>query len=401
MNHRESFDGADLRIALISDMHAYDRLEDKEFKPSFLKVGDPEDGTGTNPVADLKALVKKENLQVHLVLCMGDLCDKARPIGLQYAWQKLQELKDLMHAQTLLATSGNHDCDSRHKYNDHDAKGCLQALQPNYPIFDEQLSDRYWSRNFLVLERPECRIISLNSSAYHGFEPEEIEHGRISASTLDRLRLILDSAPSQLINILICHHPPHPHSELGLGENDLMKSGQILLDLLGSGRYGKWLVVHGHKHHPKMTYAQGVGTAPVVLASGSLSACLYPELGTRVRNQFHVVTINFEECRKFGFVGRIHTWEWAASAGWTDAQRGGGLPSRCGFGYKTDPVQLAKRVASAVKRKRVAWDAIRTQLPELDFIMPEEYEIVRRELKSSHNLGILENGGVPYEIGRL
>lgn len=402
MKLHAEFATADLKIVLISDFHVYDTLSEKELRPSYIRVGDPEGLVGVNPIADLQALIAAEEIRVDMLLCMGDLTDKARPAGVRYGWSKIQELRRQLGAQIVLATSGNHDCDSRYTYTDHDAKGVLQSLVPTYPFEDDILADQYWSRNFFLVEGIEYRIVVLNSSAYHGMGPHEIEHGRISSTTLNRLRTNLENSSERLVNILICHHHPHPHSELGLGVNDLIQGGQQLLDLLGSGMYGKWIIVHGHKHHPKLTYAQGSGSAPLVFACGSLSACLYPELGTNVRNQFHILSVNFAESRKYGFVGRVHTWEWAAGHGWAEAaSTGAGLPAVCGFGYRCDPVQLANEVAARVRGARVLWSDIRHHIPELDFILPQEFRALRAKLLSGSGLEILERDGLPCEIGRF
>jgi hypothetical protein len=402
MKFRQAYDAADIRLVLISDLHAYDNTSETEVKPSFLKIGDEDSSSGGNPLTDLKRLIREETIKGDALLCMGDITDKARPIGMRYAWQKLDEIKTALGAELLVATSGNHDCDSRYKYTDHDAKGVLQSLSPTYPFPDEGVADHYWARNFLLIERENYRVVSLNSSAYHGMAPEEIDHGRVSVATLARLKETLSSTPERTVNILICHHHPHSHSELGLGEDDLMKSGQQLLELLGSGEYGRWIVAHGHKHHPKLTYAQGVGTAPVVLACGSLSACLYPELGTNARNQFHIICVNLDEARQHGLVGRIHTWEWTAGHGWADAQKGSGLPAVTGFGFRCDPIQLAKQVAVFVgRKKRLLWESIRQSIPEVDFILPAEYAVLRRQLRATAGLEIIERDDIPFEIGRF
>ena len=75
-----------------------------------------------------------------------------------------------------------------------------------------------------------------------------------------------------------------------------MVNGSLLLSLLE--RFGFQLVVHGHKHHPKLSYAAGGGASPAVLASGSLAAIATPILATNARNLFHLVAARFR-CTAF------------------------------------------------------------------------------------------------------
>ena len=134
-------------------------------------------------------------------------------------------------------------------------------LAPPFPLPGD-LWDRYWARHYAIVDDPNCRLVILNSSAYHGQTDEEQNHGRVDTFTLEQMKAELLGVSSPKLNILLCHHHPQQHSEYNLGEDDLMKHGQLLLDTLGSGDIGQWLVIHGHKHHPKITYAQALRSRP-------------------------------------------------------------------------------------------------------------------------------------------
>lgn len=402
MMSNPEFAAADLRIALISDLHAYDTLGSREPPPSRLWVGEPEDLPGKNPFVGLAELIASEPpLKAECLLCLGDLGDKARPIGIKYAWERLNKLKGHLQANHLLVTSGNHDCDSRYSYARYDAKGFLQSLDPPYPFPDEARNDRYWARHFAVHEEPRYRVVCLNSSAYHGNAPEEIDHGRISEATLARLRRYLQNSDSRLINILICHHHPQTHSEIGLGEADTMKSGQLLLDLLASEDGGTWIVIHGHKHHPKVTYASGPSSsAPLVISVGSFAAKLYADLASRVRNQFHILTFRFDDFELLGTVGRIYSWDWSDGIGWISAGGHSGLPAECGFGVKTEAHVLAGKVAALLSDARLPWLEFTKICREVLYLLPNDFARLKTVLGKQHNIGIAEEDGVPIEIGR-
>jgi hypothetical protein len=180
-----------------------------------------------------------------------------------------------------------------------------------------------------------------------------------------------------------------------------MKQGQLLLDLLGSGEHGRWLVIHGHKHHPKISYAAGGGGSAVVFAAGSLCATLYPELQTVARNQFYLIEIDPDECKKRGLVGTVRAWDWASGIGWIDGNDTSGLPPTFGFGARADPTLLAQQIASAITGSDpVLWASLMEQLPEIRYVLPQDLARVQKELSENHGIQVSRKGAVTYEIGR-
>src|ERR1039458_1676051 len=267
----ESMASAFLRIAVASDLHAYSQ---DDSHPSHLKVTDSETLVGDQPISGLLELVTLRGLTANILLSPGDLGHKASIAGVKYAWQALHKIKQALQAEYTTATAGNHDIDSRYQGDDHAPEHILKALIPSYPFDDELSNDRYWSRAYVIRTFEDYRLVLLNSSAYHGHTPVEQNHGRIDKQTLSTLSAELKNLPPKPVNILLCHHHPLMHSELGLGEDDYMKNGQLLLDLLGGGQVGQWLVIHGHKHHPRISYASGGSNSPAVFSAGSLCANL-------------------------------------------------------------------------------------------------------------------------------
>src|SRR5450759_3743692 len=95
-----------------------------------------------------------------------------------------------------------------------------------------------------------------------------------------------------------------------------MRDCDRLIDLLGDGNLGQWLIVHGHKHFPNIAYSAGAAQSPVVFSCGSFSARLSPELQTRARNQFYIIEIPLKKVKVLGLVGKILAWDWSAGKGW-------------------------------------------------------------------------------------
>jgi hypothetical protein len=328
--------------------------------------------------------------------------NRAQRSGIQYAWKAVNEVGARLKASLTTATSGNHDLDSRFiTTEDADAKGILLGLNPPYPLSNEAQNNKYWAKNYVIVEGDKYRLVLLNSSAYHGTKGDEINHGRVSEATLSFLKAELASLKPQLNNILACHHHPQQHSELKLGDYDVMKNGDLLLNLLGSGEYGRWLIIHGHKHHPKLEYAKGSATSPIIFSAGSLCANLFLQLQTKARNQFYMLSLPYDANEKLGLVGMVHAWDWAYGEGWAPAaSSNSGLPALSAFGYRAEPRIMARQIAELMVTDKIDWNNVINELPEIAYILPQDLENLGRELKEKHALTLLMDSGRPKEVGK-
>ncbi len=386
-----------LRFAVASDLHVYDG--DGDNSPSALRVGADENDHLRHPIAALLHLIKDQALQVDALLCPGDLGDKASTTGIQYAWAKLVQVQKALRAKELFATVGNHDIDSRGNSNKFDPRGFLQTLQPTFPYKTVSVSDQFWSRHFATIERNDFRIVLLNSSAFHGYENEHI-HGRVSEHTLSALAKALGTPrKKRLVNVLLCHHHPMLHSDRKLGDHDTMKQGQELLDLIN--KHGEWIVIHGHKHDPRLSYASGQSSVtPIVFAAGSLTASLYPEIASTARNQFYIIEFPLDDIATNGLVGTFKAWDWIYESGWQPATSGSGLPSTGSFGHRENPSVIAQRITNCFTEDTISWDELNRREGSLKYLIPNDRIQVLKVMRESFNLRILESDGEPIRVER-
>lgn len=387
----------ELSIFICGDFHAYDGGVVKKNPPSWFDVrnfGDP----ATCPIAQLVEFVKREPVRADIAVNCGDLGDKANPSATAIAWNAFQKLGDALEAPVRLATAGNHDVDSRFAA-DYDAKGCVQSLDPLFPYADDAKFDHYWSRHFFILQTTDYRIVSLNSSAYHGYK-EEYEHGRVSTRTLARLTAAITQGGTCPVNILVCHHPPQHQSEAGQGEMDNMNGGADLIEALASDPANQWLIIHGHKHYPKLQYARGTGDAPVILSAGSISAIPYPLYGKDAKNQVHLLCIDLEESKKSGMRGIVKTYDWTIAGKWRNSSRDGGLPAQCGFGNRRTSLENAKLLNASIS-DRASWSDILARRPEIRFIPGNALDKVFSLLETQFAIVTsFDRAGQPIELTR-
>lgn len=388
-----------LELFVMSDLHAFDGERSDGQRPSWYDISESEGG---NPIRDLASFIKKNKITSDYLLFGGDLADKACPRSTLYAWTEMQQITTLLGAKMLIATAGNHDVDSRHVYNDHDAIGCLLDLNPCFPLYEETSSNQYWAHHFAVYqpEDVKARFVTINSCGYHG-TTEEHKHGRISERTLKRMRRVLDKSGKMNANIAIVHHHPQTISEYNLGDADNMKGGYEFLSALSATDYGPWLVIHGHKHFAKLIYAQGETLSPLVFSTGSCAAIPFPEIQGKAGIQVYKLTIELHREHSTTCWGRFESWDWSLGEGWRQSNGRSGLPSSGGFGHRCDVGAFANQIAASVGATAKMWTDIESEFVALRYMIPGDIRAVVKLLKQDHSMRIeLGEHGNPIVIQR-
>jgi hypothetical protein len=226
----------------------------------------------------------------------------------------------------------------------------------------------------------------LNSSAYHAQGEREYDFGRVTPETRRRLLTDLTDEGAHALNILLCHHHPIEYTPVDEPDRSSIVGGTLLLRDLNSADLGPWVVVHGHKHLPNLAYAPGSGSSPVVFSAGSLSASFHLDQQPITRNQFYLLEFDPEAARRnhSRIACRFASWYWVPNRGWLPTTRGSGLPAKGGFGTRCDPRTLAHQINDALQASNqpsFSWDELVAACPDVEFLIPEDLEGVRRELR--------------------
>jgi len=172
-----------------------------------------------------------------------------------------------------------------------------------------------------------------------------------------------------------------------------MQGGAELVKLLASGNIGEWLIVHGHKHMPKLSYSQSETSTPaVVFAAGSFSAKIHHDIAAVARNQFYIVQLDTGHLDAHGLVGTFSTWDWINGDGWKPAQLNSGLPHEGGFGCRVRPQIIAKEIFQLFGAElQLRWHDVLVQIPKVAFFTPHDLQLVMNELTDAHDVTVHSN----------
>lgn len=389
-----------LRIAILSDIHAF--THEKGDGPSWINLSADQSNVIVNPFAGLNDLIARDqSIRADMVLCCGDMGDKASPDGQQYVWTEINRLKTNLEASLVAATAGNHDMDSRFQNTKYDARGQLQSLSPRFPIDDNDNWMEYWAKNYTIFEFSNVRFVLLNSAAYHGYHPNgeepEYVHGRISDRTLDSLSEDLKSRGKAKANVLVCHHHPIQNDQIKTEDYSAMKNGDRLINDLVKIKVGPWLIIHGHKHLSRVIYASGTNSAPTIFSAGSFSARLYPEFQEKARNEFYILELEVPNgaAGRSNLLGKISTWQWTFGNGWRRPKVGHGLGPTAAFGARIDIAEEAEALVSEIRTSQaggsIEWREVCGLRPKLEYLIPEDLETLLDHLGDEYKVELLHD----------
>lgn len=405
-----------MRIAILSDLHAFCSDSRREVggkkppPPSLIDFSAPQRKANIDPLIGFSQLFDRGEIEYpDLFIVAGDLGDKADTQAIRSVWAELMQLAKRRAGVLLLATCGNHDLDTRHQQNRFDPRGYLRTLEPSFPYPDVEKHSinqlEYWANNFSVLEGCNYRILNINSCAFHGFGPDaepELEHGRVSDITLDKieehLKLAFGAAPHKH-NICLFHHHIKPVSTDTFEDRSVMKGAERLTDMLSRADLGEWFIIHGHRHRSNLFHAGG-NSGPIVLSCASFAATRTGDENNPTPNQFYIACFDEPKAGKSARVsGSLNAWNWTPSIGWqSKTSIPGGLPVMSGFGFRGYIPDLAGKIAEVVRdNKRIQWSELIESFPDVSRLIPSDTESLVTTLETQ-GLAVTRADGCLLEL---
>lgn len=380
--------GQRLRIAVVSDLHAYEG--DVDPPPSRLRVGETGTDPKHDPVAGLEQLItaNHEMATSQILLCPGDLGDRAQRGGVELGWRVVERVAAALGNAQVIATVGNHDVVSRPSGSrpQVDPTAVLRGLNPRYPYDDRGVQQAFFSDHYAIVDRDGWRVATVNTSAHHAAGDREFDHGRVTPETRALLVRDLADGGRRDLNILLIHHHPLEYTAVDEPDRSTIVGGALLMQEIIKAQLGPWLIVHGHKHVPNLAYGPGGGDAPVIFSAGSLTASFHMDQQPITRNQFYWLEFDLAgaEALETSMACRFRSWYWVPGSGWLPSPPGSGLPAEGGFGSRGDPRRLAADICVAVRDSgapSLDWPQLLSRLPQMEFVVPDDLRAIAADLE--------------------
>lgn len=390
-----------IKILLVSDLHA-GSCENPENPSSWLDQERDSTNAKANPVVGLIETLNRAAIHPDFLVCTGDIGNIGNPTGIAYGWEQIAKIRKELNIQNIITTCGNHDIQRPNGQTVVDPWAHVRNLSPSYPFDDIHSNIKYFTNGFHVANYQPFRFIIVNSCAFHD-NPAELERGKIAKATIDAIEAALQVDKGRYCcNIIAVHHHPHRYAEIDYDKDyDSIVGGSEFLNMLETSTQN-CLVLHGHKHLPRVSLGGGLLARTVLFSIGSLSAILYQKLATISSNQFYILELDSDSIASSGMVGDFTAWDFQYTKGWVPAvsrTMKTHLPYKGSFGSKIDHVSCANTINGMIDGKRIVkWASIIRAIPHLRYASPYDIEYLQAMLTDRHNCGIdIDQNGRPIQ----
>lgn len=391
---------SEINIAIISDLHCHLK-SDPPKQESYLIVGSARIPANQHPIESLLNLIYREKMTADILICAGDVSHRASLEGLSAGFAHLLELETTLKCSTFMCALGNHDIDFLRK-NANDPFYLPQSIHSRFPV-GENNKNQYWSDGFSIVE---CNngvlLIVLNTVADH-IDERTAKRGTFANRRLEALDKKLAQYPVDIfpLRIATLHHHPMLHTNIGYEDDDVVENGDSLMNIFA--KHSINLIIHGHRHQPRIRRHSVAGHNMVIFAAGSFSAFL-TVLSSTTRNLFHKLTITRDEINK-DFLATLKSWEYNHGQGWNPTtKRSSGLP----FSFKfsgTPRNVLIDDINSFISKQSslfVTANELYSAFPQIEYALPEELDNLGQSLERNHKIKFNYNElGLLSEIGKV
>lgn len=239
-------------------------------------------------------------------------------------------------------------------------------------------------------------VTALNSSVRDGpnLSPH---HGSIEHNELHELYKVFGTVPDDgRYRIFLTHHHVYGWMSPTPGYTDfsMMANAEGLMDVLWRHRVD--LVVHGHRHCPRITQLAGPQNHPIgILCSGSFSGELPNEWSGLVLNQFSTVTFEGRAPNTGNAIGRVRSWSYNMAQKWTPSRLDtSGIRHDNPFGslasMRAVKNALKPLIKAELKKRHAFLSKLCASTDDLRFAFPEFLATAVRELRTDGGLEMIE-----------
>lgn len=302
------------KLAIISDLHV-GKARANDLNPN-----------GTESYADDHFLrtfvefVQKESLTADYLLIPGDMSNTGNPKELKLASSIIEQCAEALSItfDNIFFVPGNHDVnwnisglDDEDGDEYHELR--YEPLKNKRLLFHKLLQscqyEFYDSPYFSYKENDDVFVLAYNSTWDDG--PKKRPHyGMISKDHIKKMDSMLSElnlAEKNVKLFMVHHHPINYSSPNDHIDFSSMQNAEDLLDLLHRHEFD--ILIHGHKHYPRLksTNFGGYKKPIIILGSGSFCAKLFEGWNGYINNQFHIIDIEGRH-KSSSIFGRVRSW---------------------------------------------------------------------------------------------
>lgn len=318
-----------MRIAVFSDIH-FGQLSRTDF---FAAPGEriKDNSSGDKPLGEGLICLLKE-MQPNCFLIAGDLTSAAEPQEFYYCERRLLELADKVGVkrENIICCTGNHDVDWKISKlsplpegrfeNETEIVSCRcnkyqKIAAYAAEIYFEDIKGGGGKRGPApfsgVYERDDFIVFTLNTGWQCG-PNQRYSHGELTEAQLnwfiERTKEYRDDDRKKIV--LMHHHPfNYPYPNIG-EEISQIKEGAEFIE--AAEQNGIDMVIHGHRHHPKVKTELREGCSPITyFCAGSLSVNAEHRSNGEIPNTIHFIDV--DKTKDF-FV--LYNYSYTGTEGW-------------------------------------------------------------------------------------
>lgn len=391
------------RIAVFSDIHFGQLARTDFFAAPGEKIKD--NSTGDKPLGE-GLIMLLEKMKPDYFFIAGDLTSAAEPQEFYYCERRILELADRVNVnrENIICCTGNHDVDwkisklfplpegrfeneseislYRHtKYQSiasHVAEICFEDIK----VWSEKRGPAPFSG---VYEEADFIVFVLNTGWQCGPE-QKYSHGEL---TEKQLRWLNDRSGEYKNDdrkkIVLMHHHPFNYPYPNVGEEiSQIKEGSEFVEV--AEQNGIDMVIHGHRHHPKVKTELREGCSPVTyFCAGSLSVNAQHRSNGEIPNTMHFIDV---DKTKDYFV--LYNYSYTGTEGWKKTTYSDATPlddiMRVGKVFsKEECVQKIREYKNMEEQLiKIEWDKIDETIRFQTY--REAMELIRNELSDTYEI---------------
>ena len=399
-----------VRVAVFSDIHCgyFSRTE------SFSVPGAKREeisSADSNLEKDLIRLLVQE--KPDFLLIAGDLTSVGSPQEFYACEQEIKKIAGEIGLPTnrIICCMGNHDIDfnviNLWKSKDKLSEEILNYRKEKYQHLASSIS------SFCLEHIKECQLEKKGPAPFSGvYEAEdfvaivlntswlcgpnqEYSHGKLSLEQLDWFEKTLDKYISDdRKRIVLMHHHPfnYPYPTIGADISQI-EEGAEFVEV--ASKYRVDLVIHGHRHHPKVkTEMCDVGYPVTFFCAGSLAVNANHRANGEIPNTIHFIDI--DKNRDF-FV--LHNYSYSDAEGWKpmENKRVTPMDGKMKVGKVFERTKCAEKIEVYKNQEsvRLEWEKLDECLQFMRY--QEVMDLLKEQLGSTHYV----IGSFPGEVALL